>query len=555
MKNFILVIILLSALILASIGITADLPYSRVSTEVEQVKLALKFGSGDLNPHWFIHPPFFSYVSFALYGALFVTGKLLGMFPSVAAFERFYFSNPTVFYLIARISVLILMAAAVFFTYKIAEKIFNRETALVASLFMALSPVVIRWSHYASVDIPLMFISLLTFLFCLRILQKGQLRDYIIGGLLIGLSVATKYNALPLVVPYLAAHLCFSSKETWLKRIFSRKLLLGMGFIVVGFFIGSPFSFLDYKGFFADVTKLLSRMSSGEYNFPSWRIDKPGWIYILTDAFPFALTIPIALVTILGVIYALWRHRKADYLFLSLILIAYILSGNSTFIKPRHFLYIFPFMFILGARFITEIIEKISFLREKQQFVIAVLSILLVIPAVVNIVKFDSQVRKQSLGIEAKEWIEKNITPGSKIVSFSGVPLEANCDSLKRQLTEIQEKQIGQGVELKKKMEYNSLFKATYDLTIMPYPWLETYDDQDFDFHSQIRKGIKYFIFTQELEEYSSDPQKYEIQVSYYQAVTENCEQIKEFRRPRLKIEPGYVSDDEYIQIYRYKCH
>ena len=159
-----------------------------------------------------------------------------------------------------------------------------------------------------------------------------------------------------------------------------------------------------------------------------------------------------------------------------------------------------------------------------------------------------------SLTIEAKEWIEENIRSGTKIACLSGVFLDANTDSLKRQLREIQEKKIGQGIELEKKIQYNSLYKVTYDLTILPYPWAETYDDQDFDFYDNIRKGIKYFIFTQELEEYFSDLEKYKIQVSYYHATIENCELIKEFRGPRLKIEPGYLSDDEYIQIYKYKC-
>ena len=255
----------------------------------------------------------------------------------------------------------------------------------------------------------------------------------------------------------------------------------------------------------------------------------------------------------LGLIYSLWRHEKVDYLFLSLIFASYLIAGKSVFIKPRHLLYVFPFMFILGARFITEAMEKIPAFRKKQQFLTASISIILVIPAAVSIVEFDYRVGQRPLGIEAKEWIEENVPSGTKIESFSGVPLEANSDSLKRQLKEIQKKKIGQGIAMKKKIQYNDLFKFTCDLTILPYPWQETYDSHDFDFHNQIRQGIKYFIFTQELEEYFSDSQKYKTQVSYYNAVRKNCLLIKEFRRQRLKIEPGYLADQEYIQIYKYE--
>jgi len=211
-------------------------------------------------------------------------------------------------------------------------------------------------------------------------------------------------------------------------------------------------------------------------------------------------------------------------------------------------------MFILGARFITETIEKISSIGKKQQLLTAIISLSLVIPAAMNIVEFDYHIRQRPVGIEAKEWIEENILLNTKIASFCGVPLEANCQSLKRQLKELQEKKLGQGIELKKKIQYNSLFKVTYDIIILPYPWHDTYDNQDFDFYNQIHQGIRYFIITQELEEYFSDSQKYETQVSYYNTVRKNCLMVKEFRRPRIKIEPGYIADDEYIQIYKYYC-
>lgn len=555
MKNLTVILILLVAVILASIGITADLAYSRVSTERKQIKIALKFGSGDLNPHEFLNPPFFYYISFVLYGVFFVIGKLFGIFPSLAAFERFYFSDPSIFYLITRIFVLVLMVAAIIITYKIADKIFNRRTALVASFFMAISPVVIKWSHYATVDIPQMFISLLAFFFYIRISQKGQLRDYLICSFLIGLSIATKYNAVLLLVPFFVAHLCFPSSEIWVKKIFSPKLILGICFVVIGFFVGSPFSFIDYRFFLSDILKELARIGSGDYNFPSWRVDKLGWIYILLNAFPFGLSVPVTIVTILGLFYSLWRHKRVDYVFLSLILVTYLISGKSTVIKPRYFLHIFPLMFILGARFITETIDEINnilVIGKKKDLLVAVICILLVMPAAVNIIKFDYLVAQRPISLEAKEWIEGNIPSGTKIASFFGVPLEANCDSLKRQLKEIQERKIGQGIELKKKIQYNALFKVTYDLTLLPYPWFETYDSQDFDFYNQIRQGTRYFVFTQELEEYLANGQKYNTQVSYYNTVKKNCRLIKEFRRTRLKIEPGYLADQEYIQIYKY---
>ena len=49
------------------------------------------------------------------------------------------------------------------------------------------------------------------------------------------------------------------------------------------------------------------------------------------------------------------------------------------------------------------------------------------------------------------------------------------------------------------------------------------------------------------------DPARYRAQIEYIDSARSNCVLIKEFRQLRPKIEPGYVSDYEYVQIYEYK--
>ena len=93
-------------------------------------------------------------------------------------------------------------------------------------------------------------------------------------------------------------------------------------------------------------------------------------------------------------------------------------------------------------------------------------------------------------------------------------------------------------------------FKYSYDIYELPFPWREDYEDSDFDFKAQSAAGVRYFVFTQEAEEYYSDPARYHVQVAYMKSVKDNCVPVKEFRQPRPRIEPGYVSDYEYVQIY-----
>ena len=431
-----LILLIVIGIVLSAVGMTADLPYSRVSTEVEQVNFALKFGSGDFNPHYFIHPPFFAYVLFLFYGFFFIMGKILFFFKSVSDFELLYFRDPAVFYVIARFIVLFLFGAGVYLLFKIAKGLLDKRTALLACIFMVFSPVFIISSHYASSDIPMFFVSLCSFYFIYRVLYYGETRDYFWAAILVGLAAATKYNAVTLVVPLVAAHLLRTDKKRLIKRIFDKKLALVFLVIILGFILGCPFSVLDYKGFLAQVFRQVGRMASKTYHFASWRADKPGWAYILTNAWPFGLSWPITILSILSIFYALYRHKREDILLLSFILASYALAGNWGIIKDRHYLHIYPFMFILSAQFIVDLFAKIKISQKRRLLLTSAVLIPLLLPAVIRIIKFDNLVCRKALVLEAKSWIENNIPADSKIAAMTGVALVSNKDSILRKLKE-----------------------------------------------------------------------------------------------------------------------
>lgn len=553
MIKILLTLIIILFLFLSFYGIKADLPYSRVATEIEQVRFAVKFGSGDLNPHHFIHPPFFAYVLFSFYVIIFLFGKAVGIFKTILDYQRLYFTDPTIFYIVARSVILILAGLSIVTLYSIGKRLFDKKIALVACLFMAFSPVYIKWAHYASTDVPMLFLSLSSFYFIVRILKGGSWWDYILAGFLAGLAIATKYNAGLLIIPILIAHFISPQQKTSLKKILNKRLIVALLCLLLGFLLGCPFALLDYNTFLPEFFKQSQRMTDQNYHFPTWRINKPGWVYILTDALPFGLGIPLTILVIFGIFYSFYRHRKQDFLLLSLILISYIIVGNWDIIKPRYLIHVFPFMLLLGSRFLVEIVSNLKISDRRCTALIAAISILLIIMPFYHVMKFDNLVSQEPVAIETKEWVEKHIPPGSKIATFTGIPLVPNSGSLKRKLKEVKEKKIGKGVELEKMLEHSHLFKISYEIIELPYPWREDYEDEDFDFARQIKGGIVYFIFTQEVMEYLAYPIKYKTQVDYYNSVKKNCILIKEFRRQRPKIEPGYISGEEYVQIYQYK--
>lgn len=537
-------------------GMKADLPYSRAASEVEQVRFAVKFGSGDLNPHLFWHPPFFAYILFFLYGIFFLAGKMAGIFNSVADFQKYYFTDATVFYMIARYTVLAMGTAGIALFYFVGKSLFDKKTALAASILVALSPVYVKLVHYAAPDIPLFFMSMACLYFTVNIFKYGRMSDYVLAGIFLGLSLATKYGAVLLAPPVFAAHLLSTQGRGLKAKIINKKLMVLFMCALLGMFLGNPFAFLDHKSFLASFLSVNKKIGEISYNFASWKADKPGWAYILTDTMPFGLGYLPALFIVLGILYSLYRRKKEDYLLLSLILVSYILIGRWNVIKPRYFIFVFPFGFLLGARFVMEKLRGARFPATPVRiFAVCAVSILLVVEPLSIIAEFEKRVSRKPVYLQAKEWIESNVPSNTAIANFTGistVPLVPNEASIERSLAEIKAKKMGEGIMLKSLEKHLKYIPLVYDVYELPYPWRADYEDKDFDFKGQVNNGVKYFIFTQEVEEYYADPKKYSAQVRYIEGVRKNCFMVKEFRQARPMLEPGYISKEEYVQIYRY---
>ena len=531
------------SLVLSLWGIASDLACSRVPTEIEQVRFAVKYGSGDFNPRIFYHPPVFSYLLFFLYVGIFVAGRIFSVFASVSGYEIFYFTRTWFFYLLARFAVLSLSALTLCVFYKTASDIYGRRKALLSVLFLGLVPVFIKWSHYASTDIPAMFLSVAAFYFIFNVYRRGAWADYILSGALIGLAIAAKYHAALLVLPFLAA--CFFRRSGFVR------MASGLACVFAGFFAGCPYAFLDHKAFLGGIFELSRRLSAKYYQFASWKIDKPGFIYVFTDTLPFAVGVPLSVLMMAGIVYAFFRRRKEDILQVIFIMALFFIVARGSVIKPRYFLPALPFMMLLAAGFLDDFIEKLSFVKRKG-LILFLLAVLFVAPSAYASIRFDALLNKKPISIQCKEWVEANIASGSATAMQAGVPLNPDGVSMQRKLAEIQKKNIGPGAELKKLIEHAKVFKKAYDIYELPFPWREDFDESDFDFPAHVKSGVRYFIFTDEMDEYTAAPQKYPVQAKYYNLVAANSDLIREFSEEVPPIEPG-CHKKGYIKIYRLK--
>ena len=125
-------LIVLGALALRLWGINFGLPYAYHIDERSYVVGALNLGQGEINGY----PQQVGLVNVLLgeYVAYFLVGRLVGLFASAQDFARAYYADPTVFYLLGRLTSAVLGVVSCWAVYLLGKELRNRLVGLMAAL-------------------------------------------------------------------------------------------------------------------------------------------------------------------------------------------------------------------------------------------------------------------------------------------------------------------------------------------------------------------------------------------------------------------------------------
>ncbi len=523
-RTHIILSIFIFSLLLRLWGIWFGLPGIDHGDETEVVNHALRFGSGDLNPHRFQYGSFFQYLLFILYGIYFCLGYMLGWFSSVNTFALVFIQDPTVFYLIARSLSALSGAAAVLVVYFTGKKLSNEATGIGAALLLALCYEHAVHSHYATVDIALTFMFALALYRSLITVETPSIRNCMLAGFVAGVAIGIKFNGVFATVGVVYAVIAGQKNLPFLKRIYSAKMFVAMFAVLAGHFITCPYFYISFPAAFEEIRQLRTMHASEAFTLFQY-ISK-----LITNYFG----IPAGALCVAGFLrMMILKGRRVWVLLLPTIFVIFFISLHS-YVEPKYMLQTFPLLAVSGAFLLNELTGRL-----KNKFLITIIWIAVLAHPFYLIVNWNFEHSRKSVALQAKDWIEENIPVNAKLLIDNagnrGPNLENSPENIK--------------IQYKRAIKHG-LMKAEYlklKLMMTPKVYYRIYEIAN---PAGFRKDdYERYLLWQDTEEIGFAPDYYKERDFDYIIVTNRF--FKEMDRPGFILLKEFKSRTRGIRIYR----
>jgi hypothetical protein len=370
-----LALVLLAALGLRLWGIGQGLPYIYNIDEAGHfVPKAVEMSSHGLNPRYFVNPPALTYVLHLVLAVWFGGGH---------GVTREYALHPDDVYFVARVTVALLGAAAVWMLYLLGARLFDRRVGLLAAAIEAVAFLPVFYGHFALNDAATLLPLTLSLLGSAGIMRRGRGRDYALAGIGLGLACASKYTAGIAIVPlaaaaaahYLGDHPAASpaidpgAGSSAPPGLISGSGIpgpgagrrVGVGLALAGacalgaFLLANPYALLDFQRFHSELAhqSSLSGEAQGKLGAPT----RGGVLYYLWS-FTWGLGWIPALATLGGAI-AIWRRdARIGWLLVPGPILFLGFMGLQDRYFGRWLLPIFPIACVLAACFALALVPR-----------------------------------------------------------------------------------------------------------------------------------------------------------------------------------------------------
>lgn len=361
---------------------------------------------GNMNPGTINNPLFFTYLLFAERGLIQGWFRLFG---TKEGLSRFRDDAWPVF--VGRLTVGAFMAAAVWLMFRIGATVAGRPTGLAAAALTATNFLLVRNSHFALNDIPLVFWILLSAERSAAYVRRAGPSKLWLAAISSGLAFATKYSGgMGLCFPMIAIVLCRRERSLLLTGL--RLLVCGLLFTASAL-AANPYFVLDSGYHFRD---FLFMMTSREKDCTIGMRTSTHWHQYI-DMLMIANGAVGLLLAGLGMLVMALRRTKWAVLLFAVPMLYLAMLMRRTMAFPRYVLPVLPFL-CLGAA----LAARQWAARRKAKRWLTVLTVVACIGPLARCIRHDVICTREDTRVQAKQWIEKHVPRYAEVVVEGNFP-------------------------------------------------------------------------------------------------------------------------------------
>jgi len=524
-------------------GIHYGLPWLFYFHDEPQVVLrALRFGTGDLNPHFFIWPgTLLLYLAFLAYGGLYAFGMLAGWWRGATAFAAAYFQDPTAFYLLARLESVAFGVWGVWLAIQLGRVAGSPAVGLAAGLGLALNAAHGHYSHLAHPVTAMTAFTLLGLVCAVRVAQGAAPRTLHLGAIAAGLGASAQYHGALVVVPLGVAALyrvfepAPGGGARWIRHGLIAAAVAAGTFLLV-----CPYALLDFHTFRGDLAWITAK-TGGELAGAAAGGRSGVAAFVGASLLP-ALGLPLAIVAALGCARGLLRRRRAAIVLIAFTTAYLLLASRSAVQIDRYSIPLVGVALVLAADALEASFGRLRVPAGAMAWLVPAGVLLLCAPRAVELVETDYTMTRDDTRVESKRWFEAHGTPDDRVVidmskfwNSASPPLAENRERIEERLAQIARGVSGAGHSA----AYADYYRFQLDHPRQPAYYLRGTDlgNEARSLEEYRREGFRWAIVSDEavrLQE-GRAARGDSTGIAYYRALEREAARVAEFRPERWK--------------------
>jgi hypothetical protein len=385
--------------------------------EIFMVIYPLNLFSGDLNPHVFSYPSFHYYELGLLYGVDFLQQYLTGDVDLFDWIANRYFVDSVPIRDLGRWLGVVYAVGTVALAGVLGGRLgsgrgITSAAGLLAAALMAVNVVHVRQSPLATVDTPLTFWFAAAAVASVRLLSADRRRDYLLAGVLVGITAATKYPGVACCVGVVAAHLISG------RHFLDPRLWLAGASTCLTFALLSPYVLLDFATFSDHFLSQVAHAESGRFG------TEAGPLFHLGNGLRHGVGWPAWVLWLATCGWVVVRRKPAHLVVLAMTVGGYAAVSWGDLVFLRYVLSLLPLQAALvgsgAGRALVTLRNRIPQVRPIWSSAVAV-GLLLALPlsASLQVAEFSSRRDTRTL---ARDWFHEHVPAGASVCNFGGWP-------------------------------------------------------------------------------------------------------------------------------------